>query len=728
MSHTDRHAGDLRPHTASQVSRAPVAARASAPRLWIQNSWQDLLLYIGTPLLIFPLVRIAQTRFSVEQIGLYVASFGAMGHHLPGLMRAYGDRELFQRFKVRFIVAPLFLLTVALLFSLGELHGLILIAILWATWHALMQVYGFLRIYDAKVQSFASLTARLDLLMCLAWFGGGVLFSSARMNQLLTDFYKSGGPLLPSGEIHNFQIAWGIFSAIVTVAFLVNLLSRWAEGSPANPLKLLLMLTSFGFWWFTNLWVNNVILGAALFEIFHDVQYLAIVWMYNRKRVENNRAVGTFTRFLFRRSGVMIGLYVGLVFAYGYIGLLPEFIDEGILDRFLGALYVTSGMLHFYYDGFIWKVRERSTREGLGLRGGEVSGEPSGLIPGWMTHGAKWTLFVVPVGLLGFTQLRGVQPLADQLRNIVEIVPDSWRVQHQFGVELGQQGNLDQAVDHLRRAVRINPENADIHRHLGHALARQNYDAEAARHLSEAVRINPDLADAHVDLGVVLRRQGKHEDAAEHFRRALRIDPDHAKAHNNLGSEFVRRGNVAKAREHFERALRIDPDYAEAHNNLGLLFLGQGQLKESAQYFKRALDINPRYAEAHMNLGVVFAKEGAVRTANTQYREALKHNPNLLSAFNSLAWNLATSSEEDVRNGDEAVRWAERAARLTQFNDVGILKTLAAAYAESGRFDDAVSTAERAVELSQSQQRAQMAEDLESHLKRYRDRRPVRER
>ena len=127
---------------------------------WIMGAWHDWLLFIGPPLLIVPLVQIARTVFSVEDLTLYVLAFVATGHHLPGMMRAYGDRALFQRFKVRFLVAPVVFLAVSLVFALRDMQGLMLIVVLWGFWHGTMQVYGFIRIYDAKVRSFAPLTVR----------------------------------------------------------------------------------------------------------------------------------------------------------------------------------------------------------------------------------------------------------------------------------------------------------------------------------------------------------------------------------------------------------------------------------------------------------------------------------------------------------------------------------------------------------------------------------------
>ena len=92
-------------------SAPPAVAKASP---WILDRWRDLLLFVGTPVLLIPIFTAAQSRWSAQDIFLFVGAFGAMGHHLPGMIRAYGDRALFQRFKIRFIVAPLAILAVCL--------------------------------------------------------------------------------------------------------------------------------------------------------------------------------------------------------------------------------------------------------------------------------------------------------------------------------------------------------------------------------------------------------------------------------------------------------------------------------------------------------------------------------------------------------------------------------------------------------------------------------------
>ena len=186
----------------SRLQTAPAApANAPKPRLWILDSWRDLILYVGTPLLLVPVFALAQSRWSPQDIYLFVAAFGAMGHHLPGMIRAYGDRALFERFKWRFIFAPLFLLAVCTAFFWWDLKGILLVVFFWGVWHGLMQTYGFCRIYDAKTGTFDALTRRLDFAMCVIWFATAVALSPYRLSDTLDTYYMCGGPFIPPSVV-----------------------------------------------------------------------------------------------------------------------------------------------------------------------------------------------------------------------------------------------------------------------------------------------------------------------------------------------------------------------------------------------------------------------------------------------------------------------------------------------------------------------------------------------
>src|SRR2546421_1163709 len=207
----------------SRPQTVPTAPATTASRkLWILDSWRDLILYVGTPLLLVPAFALAQARWSPQDIYLFVAAFGAMGHHLPGMIRAYGDRALFERFRWRFILAPLFLLVTCVAFYWWDLKGIILVVFFWGVWHGMMQTYGFCRIYDAKTGSFARLNRRLDFWLCAIWFATAVVASPLRMFDTPDVFYSRGGPLISPGGLQTAPRGFFFLSLAVSIFFLVN--------------------------------------------------------------------------------------------------------------------------------------------------------------------------------------------------------------------------------------------------------------------------------------------------------------------------------------------------------------------------------------------------------------------------------------------------------------------------------------------------------------------------
>src|SRR2546423_6439099 len=304
----------------STVSGAKVMSSAK-PSLWILDRWRDLLLFVGTPVLVIPIFTAAQARWSAQDIFLFVGAFGAMGHHLPGMIRAYGDPALFDRFKIRFVVAPVAVLAVCMRSSVHNIQAVQLVALAWGIWHGMMQTYGFCRIYDAKASAKAAARARIDLALCFAWFGAAVLLSPMRFRTLLELYYESGGPVIPSAAVGALRIAIVAVLGLVTAVFLWRQWSDWRADRGSSPVKMTLLISSIAFWWYCNNGVQNILVGIALFEWFHDVQYLAIVWIYNRTRVERDTSIGGFMRFVFFGGGGLIGGYVGVVFASGGRGL-----------------------------------------------------------------------------------------------------------------------------------------------------------------------------------------------------------------------------------------------------------------------------------------------------------------------------------------------------------------------------------------------------------------------
>jgi len=623
-------------------------ARATAPRksLWILDSWRDLVLYVGTPLLLLPVFALAETRYRPQDIYLFVAAFGAMGHHLPGMIRAYGDRALFERFKWRFILAPLFLLVVCVAFFWWDLKGILLVVFFWGVWHGLMQTYGFCRIYDAKTGTFDALTRRLDFAMCLIWFATAVVLSPYRLSDTLDTYYMCGGPFIPPSVVQLGQRLM-LFAAIgVSAVFLLHFCRLWIIGKRPNPVKLALLATSIAFWWYCNNLVANILVGIALFEVFHDVQYLSLVWIYNRNRVEKDRNIGGFMRFVFRRSGSLIGLYVGLVFAYGSVSYINGQLGIDTVKRILTGVVTASTLLHFYYDGFIWKVRERSTRQSLGLSGGTADVSLGGIFPSWVWHGVKWVaVFVVPLGALWFWQTHETIPEVQRRAWVVADVPNGAKQHFDYGVALQKENQLEEAEEQYKIALRYNPAGFKSHMNLAVALMAQAKFDEAVPHMEAALRLEPNDGEFHLNYANLLQRLGRGDEAGPQYEAAARLDPDSPEAHYNYALFLASTGKGNDSVSQLRQAVQLKPDYVDAQLQLADALFANGNLAEAKMHYTAALAADPRLAVAHNSLGRLYLAEGQVSQAIVQFGEALRLNPDYKEAEENLRVAKASDAQ-----------------------------------------------------------------------------------
>jgi len=626
---------------APTTSPPPSTEDAARPFLWVVGKWRDLILIVATPVLILPLIALAKARLSLEDLALYVAAFGALGHHFPGMLRAYGDKALFKRFKVRFIVSPILLLVACIASTILDLHALKLTVVVWGIWHGLMQTYGFGRIYDAKVRSFAKRTQWLDLAMCIAWFSTAVIVSPSRMYRIIYTYHLRIGAPMPSGT--TIQAIQGIalaITAVITALFLINLFVTWRAGERPSPIKLVLFATSFGFWWFSNVAVENMVVGVAMFEIFHDVQYLTIVWIFNRGRAEQGGA-GGFTRFLFRKSGVFVGVYVGLVAAYGSIGLLKRGVDSELLQNVLTGVIAASTLLHFYFDGFIWKVREQKTSEALGLGGGVAK---RGLR---LSHAAKWSPLVLAFLLLGFIEPKRREQNFQRLEALAVEMPENGEVQRELAEALRKFGQDERAIEHYLKAVAGGIESSATSYWLGALLADQGRREEAVVHLRHAIDIQPDMAEAHVRIGNLLAAADDHAGAVEALELGVSLDPGKAGSHHGLAASLAEVGQSERAIEQYREAVRLDPGSAGSHFNLARLLFELDRKDEAAEHFraagdafreKRNLDATilsyrnvvrllPDDANGHMPLAMALEAKGDTAQARRHYGEVLRIDP-----------------------------------------------------------------------------------------------------
>jgi tetratricopeptide (TPR) repeat protein len=208
---------------------------------------------------------------------------------------------------------------------------------------------------------------------------------------------------------------------------------------------------------------------------------------------------------------------------------------------------------------------------------------------------------------------------------------------------------------------------------------------------------------------------------------ALACTSDNSLAHFNLGMALFQDKQVDEAIKQYQKALEIHPGYVEARKNLAATLLQQGRLDEAIIQYQKVLELQPRDAESCYYLGNAFLLKRQLRQAVEFYQKTLSIRPTHADALNNLAWVLATAPDATLRNGDQAVVLAERANQLSCGNDPVILGAVAAAYAETGRFPEAVATAQRAQQLAAAQNNPELVDALQGEIGLYQTGSPFRD-
>jgi len=244
---------------------------------------------------------------------------------------------------------------------------------------------------------------------------------------------------------------------------------------------------------------------------------------------------------------------------------------------------------------------------------------------------------------------------------------------------------------------------------------------------THAIASATDNAIAEGNLGNALYLKGKFEPSIEHFQKALLADTRDAFVQSSLGAALLDVGLVDQAAAHLQIAVETKPDSVEAQSNLGLALFQMSRLDESVTHLEKALAIDPDYENAHYNLGNTLLRLGRTTEALTHYKKALQTNPDDVEILNNMAWVLATCPGDNVRDGAKAVELAQRAVSLTGNSQPRTLATLAAAFAETGRFPDAIKTAEQALQLVMDQGNFALADSIRAQLKLYRASLPFRD-
>ena len=363
---------------------------------------------------------------------------------------------------------------------------------------------------------------------------------------------------------------------------------------------------------------------------------------------------------------------------------------------------------------------------------------------------------------LGYAYLAGQNPTAatDALERSLAIEPKNAMAQATLAKSLLMQSKVGEALEHYRAAFALAPNRAEIEHGYGVCLAAAKQYAEAANRFREILRKSPGMADVHRDLAMALEAQDNATEALAEMRlyldhrpndvagltllgylstitgdlvggkvayaRALASSPQLRQTLRETGRQAFRQGDAHRAKQCYEALTHIDPDDPQAYEELGLLYMAQSNAAPAAKYFMELTRCRPD-ASSFYQLALANDFGGNFRSAISNYQTAIKLAPDWPQPLNDLAWLLATQDHPEFRDGLEAVKLAEQACRLTEYKSASHLGTLDAAYAEVGKFAEAIRFAQKASEMAEGAGQLEIATAAKSRIRLYQEEKPFRQ-
>ena len=244
---------------------------------------------------------------------------------------------------------------------------------------------------------------------------------------------------------------------------------------------------------------------------------------------------------------------------------------------------------------------------------------------------------------------------------------------------------------------------------------------DMAKYYFEAELKNHNNSDgAYYGLGRVALAKKEYTDAVKDFTKALGINPNIANAYFGRSIAWKMIGNMENALTDVNKGITLNLNNAEAYGLRGDIYFEKKEYYLALADYNTALAVNQTDPSLYLKRGFYWYADGNFSNAISDFEKALKLKPSDFAALNHIAWILATCSDKSYRNGSRAVDLAEKAVKA--FRSAATLDTLAAAYAEAGRFDDAVKIQEESIDIQKKTESDFVLPDLVEHLKSYQNR------
>lgn len=319
-------------------------------------------------------------------------------------------------------------------------------------------------------------------------------------------------------------------------------------------------------------------------------------------------------------------------------------------------------------------------------------------------------------GLFHLVNDRYAEARAD-LEVAIEEEPDEGALYEAVGMALLMEENLEDAEKAFDKAIEINPQAPTALLQRARVLALQGERPEAIADLDKAIELKPDEAIPLILRARILQQAGETEKAVADIEKVLAKQPDHPAALELRGLIAAEKNDYAAAIRDFRRLLDRHDEDAVVHGQLGMLHLAAKQPRAAIKEFTRAIELDPGQFGSWRGRSDAEISIGEHAKARADLEKAMELQPDDDGVLNNLAWLLATSPDDALRDGKRAIELATKACEATEWKEAHIISTLAAGYAEAGDFETAKKYSRQAVELGSEADdvKAQLKKELESY-------------
>jgi tetratricopeptide (TPR) repeat protein len=343
----------------------------------------------------------------------------------------------------------------------------------------------------------------------------------------------------------------------------------------------------------------------------------------------------------------------------------------------------------------------------------------------------------------------------------IELDPSNTEAWQGRALTYMQQGEADKAIADFQRLIDDNKENVNARLALAEALTNMERFKEAAEQVEEAIKMAPDEALAYTMRARLKLVEEDVKAAMTDLDQAIRLNPQDVVALMIRARLHLVEENIPAAKKDVETALLLSPGLIQGILIRSVIAAEEGRMTDAIADIQLLLQDDPDNVSWRMQLAGYYIRDkrhsraieiftkiladdednqdarraradtllsvGKHKEAIDDYEILIKQAPKDDGILNNFAWVLATSPEDELRDGQRALKMATEASELTEHKKAHILSTLASAYAEIGDFEAARKWAQKAVEVDVEDDK-ETSQQLKNELESYKQDKPWRER